>query len=90
MILSMKIVPIVCRIRPDAVFYYLLLILFTGLVMISSCKKDHVQDQREVFYGNDPQQKMDVYLPADRNENSTKVLILIHGGAWVEGDRVCI
>lgn len=87
MSLSMKIVPIVCRIRSAAALYYVSLLLFAGLTVISSCKKDHVPDQREVSYGNDPQQKMDVYLPADRSESSTKVLILVHGGAWVEGDK---
>lgn len=32
-------------------------------------------------------QKMDVYLPAGRSTASTKSLIVIHGGAWVVGDK---
>lgn len=40
-----------------------------------------------VSYGTDPQQKMDVYLPAGRSADSTKVIILIHGGAWSSGDK---
>ena len=30
---------------------------------------------------------MDVYLPAGRNENISKVLVLIHGGGWSGGSK---
>ncbi|MEO8109582.1 MAG: alpha/beta hydrolase [Ginsengibacter sp.] len=40
-----------------------------------------------VSYGNDPLQDMDVYLPASRSSSSTKVLVMIHGGAWESGDK---
>jgi acetyl esterase/lipase len=39
-----------------------------------------------VSYGEDSLQKMDVYLPANRTD-STKVLVLIHGGGWIGGDK---
>lgn len=38
-------------------------------------------------YGSDPRQVMNVYLPADRSEQETPVLIYIHGGAWIDGDK---
>lgn len=40
-----------------------------------------------VSYGNDINQKFDLYLPAKRNSN-TKTVILIHGGGWSSGDKV--
>ena len=40
-----------------------------------------------VSYGTDPAQKMDVYLPAGRSASTTKVLVMIHGGAWSSGDK---
>ncbi|WP_347921960.1 alpha/beta hydrolase [Pontimicrobium sp. SW4] len=40
----------------------------------------------DVAYGNDAKQTFDIYLPADR-ENSTKVMILVHGGGWSGGDK---
>ena len=40
-----------------------------------------------VTYGTDPLQKMDIYLPANRTVTTTKVLIMIHGGAWIGGDK---
>jgi acetyl esterase/lipase len=40
-----------------------------------------------VAYGTDPLQKMDIYLPANRSTSTTKVLIYVHGGAWVGGDK---
>ncbi len=30
---------------------------------------------------------MDIYLPANRSKDSTKILFLIHGGGWVGGDK---
>ncbi len=65
-------------------------------VFLFSCKKDDPQSQPfvleaktmlNVSYGNDPLQKMDVYLPTDRSTNNTKVIFLIHGGAWSSGDK---
>ncbi len=41
----------------------------------------------DVAYGTDALQKMDVYLPANRSTTTTKVFILIHGGAWASGDK---
>lgn len=38
-------------------------------------------------YGDDPEQKMDLYLPQGRVTNVTKVFILIHGGGWYSGDK---
>ena len=40
-----------------------------------------------VAYGTDPLQKVDIYLPANRTVTTTKVIILIHGGAWIAGDK---
>ena len=40
-----------------------------------------------VAYGTDPRQKMDVYLPADRNRDSTRLIVVIHGGGWNNGDK---
>jgi len=40
-----------------------------------------------VSYGTDAAQKMDVYLPANRSAATTKVIVLIHGGAWSQGDK---
>ncbi len=37
--------------------------------------------------GNDGQQVYDMYLPANRSSAKTKVIILVHGGGWVEGDK---
>lgn len=62
-------------------------------VLISSCKKDDdIQEDTSVTmmnvsYGANAQQKMDVYLPANRSSTSTKVMILIHGGGWNTGDK---
>ncbi|MFL5742522.1 MAG: alpha/beta hydrolase fold domain-containing protein [Flavisolibacter sp.] len=42
---------------------------------------------RDVSYGNDSAQRMDIYLPAGRSEDSTKVLVLIHGGGWNSGSK---
>jgi acetyl esterase/lipase len=71
----------------------LILLLFVSVAIIS-CQKESPTDttataktELNVAYGADALQKMDVYLPAGRSESSTKVIILIHGGAWSSGDK---
>jgi acetyl esterase/lipase len=69
---------------------YLLVVLFMAFV---ACNKDSgddtvaAQTSMNVAYGTDPQQVMDIYLPAGRSTTNTKVMILIHGGAWTTGDK---
>jgi acetyl esterase/lipase len=38
-------------------------------------------------YGTDSAQKADIYLPAGRTKDSTKTLIILHGGYWLAGDK---
>jgi len=72
--------------------YYILLL---GIVFIS-CKKSNdnggptppAQTMMNTSYGTDAAQKMDIYLPAGRSSSKTRVLIMIHGGAWGTGDKV--
>jgi acetyl esterase/lipase len=72
-------------------FFYSFLIV----VFISSCQKESNDTASEntektlldVAYGSDPAQRMDVYLPANRNTTETKVLVLVHGGSWSSGDK---
>ena len=68
---------------------------FLGMMSIASCHDKSAtgsptlppQTINNVAYGSDPKQKMDVYLPAGRNTTGTKVIVLIHGGAWNQGDK---
>lgn len=41
---------------------------------------------KDIKYGHDTMNYLDLYLPAGRTPAS-KVLVLIHGGAWVMGDK---
>ena len=79
------------------------LILIALVVTFFSCQKRNIDPtpvaitptgiaastQTDVAYASiDPKQKMDIYLPANRSTATTKVLIVIHGGGWVIGDKV--
>lgn len=74
----------------------LFLVAFVGLFIIS-CKKESSSDNGgggvvasttlDVAYGTDPLQKMDVYLPAGRTVAATRVIVLIHGGAYISDDK---
>jgi len=73
--------------------------IFIFSLTITSCKKtsDAVADittnaavkldTMNLAYGTDPSQKIDLYLPAARTDANTKVMVLIHGGAWSAGDK---
>ena len=39
-----------------------------------------------ISYGSDTNQVFDLYLPANRTED-TKVILLVHGGGWTSGDK---
>lgn len=72
-----------------------ILFLVGSLFLLISCNKDNTsspakpQDETilNVSYGTDTSQKMDVYLPGVRSSDTTKSIIMIHGGAWTSGDK---
>lgn len=41
----------------------------------------------DISYGPSQEQVYDVYLPANRSVTKTKVILLVHGGGWIEGDK---
>ena len=70
----------------------IIFICLLSTISFFSCKKKDkdavaAQTMLNVKYGTDVKQAMDVYLPSGRSAASTPVLILIHGGGWVEGNR---
>ena len=70
------------------------------LILYLACSKDSSDDQTQIIepelveayealnvsYGSDENQIFDIYLPENRT-STTKILILIHGGSWVSGDK---
>jgi acetyl esterase/lipase len=74
-----------------------LLVVAVSLFLLS-CKKDEgtvtpqpttlpEKTEMNVSYGSNAAQKMDIYLPAGRTTANTKVMIMIHGGGWSQGDK---
>jgi acetyl esterase/lipase len=68
--------------------------LITMMILMSTACNKPVNDKplpaetkKDVAYGTEVKQKFDYYLPADRNINDTKILILLHGGGWIGGDK---
>src|SRR6218665_1017571 len=68
--------------------------LLAACLLNSACSNDDIpggdlaaSTQLNVAYGSDAAQKADIYLPANRSITSTKVMIMIHGGAWSGGDK---
>ena len=75
-----------------------LIVFFSLVVLIASCKKNDTMTPNspdvsvaiaysDVGYGTDPLQKMDINLPGGRSVNSTKTIVVIHGGSWIDGDK---
>ena len=71
-------------------------VLLTLYVILSSCKPTNnsvtpinvFQAGYNVLYGTDTiQQTLDYYLPTNRDAENTPVVILLHGGAWIQGDK---
>lgn len=78
---------------------FFFLVLFSSIqITFVSCSSDDDSNNsieeplaEEVFlnvsYGENPQQVYDIYLPAGRSSDKTKVLALVHGGGWTSGDK---
>jgi len=73
-----------------------LTILSLFIACLLSCSEDDNADAinsaieiayLNVSYGDKPLQKYDIYLPENRTNSATKVLILVHGGSWISGDK---
>jgi acetyl esterase/lipase len=73
---------------------FLIITIFI-LSVIIGCSNDSTDEttnsleyfeELDIAYGNNPDQKFDLYLPANRTQN-TKTLILVHGGGWNSGDK---
>lgn len=64
--------------------------LFTKPKPLVPVKIQYPASEHFVFknlkYGKHPLNQYDLYLPANRNDK-TPILVLIHGGAWVMGDK---
>ncbi|GMQ25241.1 alpha/beta hydrolase [Algoriphagus sp. oki45] len=69
------------------------IVLFLSLAWACSSDPEPTPDflpARELLdqaYGTNTRQKLDVYLPAGRSQTSTPLLVYIHGGAWIDGDK---
>lgn len=69
-------------------------VLFAA-ILFTSCQEDpeapldpgKAIELTDLSYGMNERQRMDVFLPANRSSERTKVLIWIHGGAWIDGDK---
>jgi acetyl esterase/lipase len=73
------------------------LLLWASTVLLLACKKEMSEPDgtnaskaatlMNQAYGTGERQKADFYLPAGRSTTATDVLILLHGGSWVAGDK---
>lgn len=68
-------------------------VLIAAVIGITSCKKKEkdtstkAETVHNVSYGTDSRQVMDLYFPENRSIDSTKVMVLIHGGGWTSGSK---
>lgn len=75
--------------------FYLLLGLFIGSIPVvaaslhrnlpGDASRPAIKIVRNVAYGSDPMQKLDVYFPA--GAKNAPVILMVHGGGWRRGDK---
>ncbi|WP_373056560.1 alpha/beta hydrolase fold domain-containing protein [Zunongwangia sp. H14] len=87
--------------RPLCTKKQLLLLFSLQLFLHFSCSTEEIDQKEElqnddpkkalvlkdISYGEDPAQTYDLYLPVNRSKITTKVLVFIHGGGWIQGDK---
>ena len=57
------------------------------LELNKSVNNNTYQIIKDISYGSHPKQTFDIYSPTNSFVNKTKVIILIHGGRWINGDK---
>ena len=66
------------------------------VLFVVACSKDEKPEiypvnedivLKDAAYGDHHQQRMDIYLPAGRSPDLTKIVVFIHGGGWSGGDK---
>lgn len=79
-------------------FFQVLSISFLFCLIVFSCVEPEPQEpdgldpsrahtEKNIAYGIDPRQVLDIYLPANRDKSRTRVFVWIHGGGWIDGDK---
>ncbi|MAP54673.1 alpha/beta hydrolase [Altibacter sp.] len=76
-------------------FIPILAISFVSVSCSSEADPNGLQEEQPLLaktelnvpYGPSSQQVYDLYLPEGRSSESTKVLVLVHGGGWTGGDK---
>lgn len=77
----------------NSIYFFILIFLSLNSCETTSTDPDtepinlEYMQMGNISYGDSDQQVYDIYLPKNRNLE-TKVVILVHGGGWVEGDKV--
>ncbi len=73
------------------------LLVLSNAALADGFWSHRVVKQTDVAYGDDPQQKMDVYIHGQRvgeptyfkpDTSARPTLVWIHGGGWIAGDKV--
>ncbi|WP_079240264.1 alpha/beta hydrolase [Chryseobacterium indologenes] len=50
-------------------------------------KDIHFDKEKNIHYGNSPEQIMDLYIPTKKSQGKRDVFIIIHGGGWRSGNK---
>jgi arylformamidase len=54
---------------------------------LSAAAANRVRAVRNIAYGDDPRQCMDIFLPLQADLSDLPVLLFMHGGAWTHGTK---
>lgn len=80
--------------NPEFLLAFLFLILSSSCSTDDSASPDTSADEStkakiisNVSYGSDEAQVFDLYLPTKRSSEKTKLIVFIHGGGWIQGDK---
>lgn len=73
--------------KKNLTILFLVLIIFSCKEKTINISKDITFDkQMNVSYGNDSEQKLDLYIPKNTQQNKN-LFIIIHGGGWKAGNK---
>jgi acetyl esterase/lipase len=69
------------RMSPDAERYA------EECLKLSGDATNRVRVLRDIAYGADPRQRVDIFLPQKTDLHDSPMLMFMHGGAWTHGTK---
>lgn len=79
--------------KSKTIFASLIALIVTGCTQLGlgvaniPAKFSNIEIQKDIAYGEEPWQKLDLYIPAETENQKLPILVFFYGGRWTDGSK---